>query len=247
MSTYSQSWPFRARAFPRFTPHVPNLDYYGECRPAGERGGDFFDFVPLDDGALALCLGEAEGSSRAASVTATGMQSFLRSLSLQRHGAPIAVVEEVNLIVHEIAPSNFAATLFYARVDPVNRQLLYLNGCHESALLVRKRPFRVFHLQSTGPVVGVSRRVYWEQRRMPLEPGDVLVAFTGGVGRAMCEDDVVSVVQENADARAGTLVAGILEAAGRGSGDRTVLAVRFTGAEEPALAEEESELSLAVA
>jgi serine phosphatase RsbU (regulator of sigma subunit) len=216
----------------QFIPFLPHLDYYGECRPAAKRGGDFFDFVPLEDESLALCLGESEEGS--------GLQSSLRALSLQRHGAPLRVVEEVDL-------GNKAVTLFYARVDPASRQLYYVNGSPAPALVVRKKPFRVFHLETTGPAMGPNRQLYWEQRRMPLESGDVLIAFTRGVARAMPEEELVGVIEENAESRAGTLVTGILEASARGPADRTALAVRFIGNEEPALSEESSELSLAVA
>jgi hypothetical protein len=191
MSTDSGSRPFPLSS-PLFTTPLPNLDYYGECRPAGDRGSDFFEFVPLEDGALSLCVGEED----------------------------------------ERAAERLA---FYARVDPALRQLSWRNS-RESALVVRKKPFHVFHLR-TEP----------DERRMPLQPGDILVAYTSGVGLAVQETEVIAVIQENSEARAGTLVAGILEAAARVPQDRTVLAVRLIGTEEPALAEEASELTLAVA
>ena len=73
---------------------------------------------------------------------------------------------------------------------------------------------------------------------MRIEPGDVMAAFAGDIA----ELAVVRVIRENPSDRAAALVSRILEL-GRG----TIVAVRFIAIEEPALAKESADLTLAVA
>lgn len=114
--------------------------------------------------------------------------------------------------------------LFYACVDPARGRLVYANARPEPAILARKHSRRVVHLENDGAIT--------------MQPGDVMVAFMGGIQ----EKVVLEAIRENPDTRAGPLVTRILERA-RG----TVVVVRFIANEEPALAEESSELTLAVA
>jgi len=119
-------------------------------------------------------------------------------------------------------------TLFYARVDPVRRELRYVNDGQEPALLVHRNALPVQHLGGVGA----------GERRVALEPGDVLAAYSGGV----TEQAALDVIREDPDARAGVIVSRILEGA-----VGTAVAVRVIAAEEPAIAEESDELELAVA
>jgi hypothetical protein len=119
-------------------------------------------------------------------------------------------------------------TLFYARVDPVRRQLVYINEGQEPGLLVHRHALPVHRLSGVGS----------GERRVALEPGDVLAAYSGGV----TEEAALDVIRDNPDARAGVMVPRMIEPAGG-----TAVAVRFIAAEEPALSEESTELELAVA
>jgi hypothetical protein len=114
--------------------------------------------------------------------------------------------------------------LFYAHVDPIRGRLVYVNSRPKPALLARRNSRRVIHLEHEGTIT--------------MLPGDVMVAFMGSIQ----EHVVLDAIRENPDARAGPLVTRILE-----HGHGTVIAVRFISNEEPALAEESSELTLAVA
>jgi hypothetical protein len=197
------------RFFPYHLPHIPNLDYYGECQPAGHVGGDFFDFVRLPSSTLVASVGDVSGRGVPAAIMMAGIQATLRGLAAGRPGKLSCVVQELNRIVCEVSPDNFYVTLFYAQIDPLQRQLNYVNAGHEAALLARKRSGRVHRLESSGTVLGLSSRSPYEQRSMALEPGDVLLAFTDGIteaadiqGRELCEAGVLRVMRNHSDARA---------------------------------------------
>jgi sigma-B regulation protein RsbU (phosphoserine phosphatase) len=242
-------------------PHVEGLDYFGDCRPAGEIGGDFFDFLPLPDGGLAVTVGEVSGHGIGSAILMSGLQAFLRGLTARGCGEIGGVVDELNRTVHQTSPDNFYATLFYAHFDPLRRQLQYVSAGHEPALLRRKRTGCIHRLEATGTVLGLTDRSRFGRRSLPIEAGDVLVAYTDGVtdaidaaGREWTESGIRQVLENHSDARPSHLVGLIMDEVDRFAGDsspaddRTAVAVRFTGMLERAIPEEESvELAFAAA
>ena len=233
------------RFLPFRLPIVSGLDYYGECQPAAadaaKEGGDFFDFVP-DANGLTISLGEVSGNGVGTAALNSGLQASLRGLSIAGHGRISSTVQALNKFVCELSPDDLYATLFYAHLDRVNRELRYISAAHEPVLLVRKDPARVRHLEGTGAVLGLSRRSEYRQRTIWLEPGDMLVAFSDGVsgatdeqGREWCERGVLDVVRQYPGARAASLARIIMAEVDRFTNhaappdDRTVVVVSFQG------------------
>jgi len=251
----------QSRLFPSRLPQLAGLDYYGECRPAGRVGGDFFDFVLLPENILAVSIGDVSGHGISAAIMMSGMQAFLRGLTAHRGGPVTGVVEELNRAVCQTSPDNFYATLLYAHVDPVRRQMHYVSAGHEPALLVRSRTGEIQRLDSTGTVLGLTARTTFEQRVLSFEPDDVFVAFTDGVteaadseGRELGQKGVIRILEDCARARASDLVCRIVEEVDRFTtyaaplDDRTAVAIRFTGrASQATFVEDTVELAFAAA
>jgi sigma-B regulation protein RsbU (phosphoserine phosphatase) len=185
------------------------LDYYGECRPAGETCRDFFDFVPLPDGGMLLAIGEISMEGVGAGIIVSGLQAFVRN---QRHRAAKdlgALMGTLNRSICDIASDNFYATLFCVSLDPARRQLRYASAGHEPVLLFHQRLERLRRLESTGTVLGLTTRAVYRQHAVSIDPGDVLIACTDGIteaagldGQPFGEEGVARVVRENSNAGA---------------------------------------------
>lgn len=217
------------------SPRIHGLDYYGDCQPAGDVGSDFYDLIPGEPDDLALSVGDVPMRGQDSAILTPVMRTLLRNLSGRRRGAVSDVVHELNRAVCQISPEDFYATLFYASLDTNRRQLDYVNAGHEPALLVRKQGGRAKRLESTGTVLGLTSRAAYKQRRISLEPGDILVAFTDGVSEALDpqgselrDTGILNVVRQHPDARSTDMVHYIMDATGRSSADdRTVVVVRL--------------------
>ncbi|HKE29481.1 MAG TPA: SpoIIE family protein phosphatase [Bryobacteraceae bacterium] len=227
-------------------PTVSGLDYHGEYRPASpalaKEGGDFFDFVPLAGSTLALSLGELSGAGAGTSVLMSGLQASLRGFAENGPHRISTTVEALNRTLCDLSPDYLYARLFYARLDASAHELTYVGAGHEPVLLVRRRPARIRRLESTGAVMGLTRRSAYHQRSLPVEPGDLLIAFSDGLsdalspaGRAFTEAGVLEAVLQTPDAGATELAREIMTAVDRFTGheapadDRTVVVVRVRG------------------
>jgi sigma-B regulation protein RsbU (phosphoserine phosphatase) len=220
---------------------IPSLDYYGASRPASNSTGDFFDFIALDSRLLAS-IGEAPGPGVSSPAVLTAVRAYFSGVACEGPDGLAAAGARLNRSLCEVASDGSLTTLFFACVDPLRRVLRYLSAGYESAFLFRAKSFRVRRLEPTGTVLGLTSRTVYRQRAVSLSPGDVLVAFTGGVadavdraGRAVGEEGVVTALKDQPDDPPRVLVERILNAVARyadGVGqlaDRTVLAVRFAG------------------
>ena len=219
MGNIYSSFPLSGLVEERWSTH---LDYCGECYPALESGGDFFAFVPRGNG-LVGAIGAISGHG----INAALLRLALRSL---KHGSTSDTVEQLNRMIYEVSPDDSFATLFYVRIDPQRRKLQYVSAGHEPALLVRNGSYRAQRLERTGTVLGLTDRSRYAHHTVLLEPGDVLVAFTEGIG--LDESEIVEVVRRYPEARARDLVREILAADARPVADRTAIAIRFTGVEQ---------------
>jgi serine phosphatase RsbU (regulator of sigma subunit) len=238
---------------------VAGIDYYGECRRAGELQSDFFDFVEFED-RLLLFLGDVAGYGDSSKMIAGGIGNMLRS---QRGGGLKAVVEEINRAVCDLSPNGLYVTLFCGWVDAARQQVTYVSAGHEPVILLSQSTGRLRRLESTGTVLGLTTRSVYRQHTISMEAGEILAGFTDGIteaaspnGEEFREEGVARVLLEKQDCDAAEICHAILGAVERFGGpeaadDQTATVVRFARrAERQPLvqeAEEAPELAMAAA
>jgi sigma-B regulation protein RsbU (phosphoserine phosphatase) len=173
------------RLFPQRLPLVPGLDYCGQCRPAREVGGDYYDFLELPEGKLGIAIGDVSGKGIGAALLMASLEASLRGQALV---APdlAELMNRINSLVLDASSASRYATLFYGEYDPRSRQLSYVNAGHNPPVILRKSDggFVIFRLENGGPVVGLLRERY-EQESFAQKPGDMIVLFTDGISESM--------------------------------------------------------------
>ena len=171
--------------FPQRLPAVPGLDYCGQCRPAREVGGDYYDFLALPGGRLGIAIGDVSGKGVGAALMMASLEASLRALASVVDDPP-ELMERVNSLVYQASSSNRYATLFYAQYDPASRRLSYVNAGHNPPVVLRNRAgsCQVLRLETGGPVIGLLPHRY-ERGIFSHEAGDLVVLFTDGVSESM--------------------------------------------------------------
>ncbi len=194
------------RMFPQTFPSVAGVDIAGHCRPAQGIGGDYYDFIALDDandgGAktssrLGIAIGDVSGKGISAALLMASLRASLRGQALT--GFDLAhLVCNVNRQLYDSSDSNRYATFFFAQYDPATRQLTYVNAGHNAPVVLRRRfietaatqqstetACEILRLEEGGPVVGLLRDASYQQCDLAMRPGDVLLGYTDGISEAM--------------------------------------------------------------
>jgi phosphoserine phosphatase RsbU/P len=233
------------RLLPNCLTAIPGFDYYGECRPAEDVGGDFFDVVGLDHGILRCGVGDITGKGIAAAIMMAGVQATLHGLTGVSSATILDIVHALNRRVWEVSPENLFATLFCAEIDAGAGILRYVNAGHPPAFLIRAHSLKVERLDVGGTVIGLSRHTAYRQQTIDVYPGDILVAWTDGVSEAMDLDGrqlddtrLLRILRRAARGNARDLVDSIMRAVADDTGgpgpadDQTALVVRLGVAHE---------------
>ena len=174
--------------FPGLFPEVPGLRVYGVCKPARTVSGDYFDFQPLAGDRLALVLGDVSGKGISAALLMAAIQASLRAQFYDgRSGAAAStatistaeIVERLNRQLLDSTTAEKYTTFFYGIYESRTRTLTYTNAGHLSPALFRRN--RILRLEVGGTVVGLFPGIKYDQEKIQLEPGDVLLAFTDGL------------------------------------------------------------------
>jgi sigma-B regulation protein RsbU (phosphoserine phosphatase) len=174
------------RLFPENNPDTATVQLFGVCLPARGVGGDYYDFLHLDDGRIGIALADVAGKGIAAALIMSVVQASLRSLAGSDGGSLAELTSKMNrLLYRSTGPSSYA-TFFYAEIDEDKRQLRYVNAGHNPQFLLRNcQTTTIEQLSTGGTIIGMFPQMKYEEAAVDLSPGDVLIAFTDGVPEAL--------------------------------------------------------------
>lgn len=171
--------------FPKRRPAMPSIDALGVCKPAKVVSGDFYDYVDLDEGRVAIAFGDVAGKGISSALVMAAAHSTIRTQLARLRGEAdlekgvVEIVRETNQQLFEGTAPELYTTLFFAVYDAAVRELVYVNAGHLPPFLIRNGEHSP--LEVTGMVVGAFPKIGYESRRIALEVGDLLVAFTDGI------------------------------------------------------------------
>ncbi len=163
-------------------PHGPlNLgltQVQGVSVPAREVGGDFFNYFVLDDGQIALLMGDVSGKGVGAALLMANIQASLKiRLALGQNLA--AVADALDRDIEAGSPGSVYATLFIGVLDPVTRRLRYVNAGHNPQYALR-RAGGLERMHATGFPVGLIAGHGYTELSVQLAAGDLLFFYTDG-------------------------------------------------------------------
>jgi phosphoserine phosphatase RsbU/P len=177
------------KLFPQKLPQLAGIDCAGYCRPAQGVGGDYYDFLALPGGRLGIALGDVAGKGIPAALLMASLQASLRGQRLSGPADLAQLVTNLNFLIYEASPDNRYATFFYGEYDPATRCLDFVNAGHNAPMMFRGATGELVRLAATGPVVGLIDAGDFQQRRIELAPGDVLLVYSDGISEAMNTED----------------------------------------------------------
>lgn len=199
------------KLLPKDRVEVEGLSIAPFCLPATEVGGDYYDFIPLDDGRLALLIADVSGKGTSAALYMAELKGLVLSLS-QIYHSPRKLLVEADKILSATLDSRSFITMVYAVIDMNERRMTYARAGHNP----------IFHLSPNGGGgkanvlapdgmgLALDRGVLFERvlREASVEfiSGDVFLFFTDGISEAMNtrdelfgEERIRAILEENGD------------------------------------------------
>jgi serine phosphatase RsbU (regulator of sigma subunit) len=175
---------------------VPGLSLSASCVPAREVGGDYYDFLPLDDDRLGVLIADVSGKGTSAALYMAELKGVILSLS-RTCRSPRQLLLAANDIISRNLDSRSFITMTYAVIDLEARVMTWARAGH-TPLIHRSAsgvaPPRVEVLMPDGLVLGlrIDRGELFarllQEVTLPIERDDVLLFFTDGISEAMNAD-----------------------------------------------------------
>jgi phosphoserine phosphatase RsbU/P len=171
---------------PKSSPYIPGFAISGLCVPAGAIGGDWYDFIPIQDGRWGLVLADVSGKGTAAALLMAATRGVLRSLA-EASCTPSGVLRKVNqLLVEDLPPARFV-TMVYAILDPAKCTLTIASAGHLQPLLIHGEEAKFLHTEAGMPL-GLGLGEY-SHAEIQLTPGSRVVFYSDGITEAANPDD----------------------------------------------------------
>jgi serine phosphatase RsbU (regulator of sigma subunit) len=170
----------QANLFPRQLPAIPGATLAGQCLPALETGGDFYDVLAVDDDRFGFSIGDVSGKSLPAAMLMAVARSIVRSEAID-HATPERVVTETNrLVAQDVLPSTFVS-LCYAVYEAATRRLILANAGHIVPLIRRADGRMEWTAPPSNLPLGILADTQYEAVAEQLYPGDSVLFMTDGL------------------------------------------------------------------
>lgn len=171
---------------PAGPPSVVGLDVFGVNIPAKDVAGDYFDWIALPSGSLAVAVGDVSGKGVSSSLL---MSHLHASLHAESRGSedPREIIEAMNLSLSRAIEAHHFATFFLAVVCSEKHSIKYCNAGHSPVLLISGGEVRP--LEPTGIPLGVFEETPYAGEDVAFGPADYLVICSDGVTESQHRDE----------------------------------------------------------
>jgi len=164
---------------PESPPEIQGYQFSAKTIPAQFVGGDFFDFILLDEKSLGMVLGDVSGKGVSAALYMAKLMSDFRYVSLI-NSDPGAVISQINYILSNRTRRGMFATAVFLLLDTKNMKLKLCNAGHHSLIILRNQ--KEFHEvgRAGGIPLGIQENASYSQEDIQLQSGDIAVLYSDG-------------------------------------------------------------------
>lgn len=171
---------------PKSSPFVPGVVFEAVSVPAGEVGGDWYDYIDLGDNRWGIVLADVSGKGMGAALLMSATRGILRSLATTSQ-SPAEVLSRLNCVLKDDFPSGRYVTMIYGIFDAAGRTFTFANAGHPHPVFVHEGQAELINGESGLPL-GLAASVYHDQT-IALQHGAKLLFYSDGISEASDADD----------------------------------------------------------
>ena len=171
----------QARFLPRSVPKPEGYEFFAHYHAAYSIGGDYYDFVELPGGRIAVVLGDVAGKGVAAALMMAKFSGDTRTC-IHIEGTPSAAAGRLNGLLCSAEIDDRFITLSLGVLELDAKRFTIVSAGH-LPVMVRRRDGRVesFGAEIAGFPLGIAEKTEYRQAVIGLERGDVVVVISDGV------------------------------------------------------------------
>lgn len=164
-------------------PDIPGFDIAASCKTAYEVGGDYFDFISLDEHRTLVVIADVSGKGVKAAFFMTLLKGYLQAVS-EQHRDVGEIMKTVNRLFHANSPRGTFITALAGVLDVRTGTFEFARAGHDPLLLLDARTGQAEVHQPKGFALGMAKphkfNDYLEIRRVTIGEDQAVVLFTDG-------------------------------------------------------------------
>ncbi len=172
---------------PKRFPEFDNLELEAVNIPSKYVGGDYYDFIKLDNDILVTVIADVSGKGVPASLLMANLQASIRALAGEIEDSAV-LTAKVNDIIYDNTASDKFITFFYSRFDKSTGELEYCNAGHNHPVVIN-RDGSLKYLDEGGLILGMLPDLTYKKGLVKLNPGDTVIMYTDGVTEALNHEE----------------------------------------------------------
>ncbi len=178
---------------PQTYPKINGYKFSVKYKPSQDIGGDFYDFITLPNGNIAVAFADVAGHGIPASLLSTMFKVHLVS-NTKEVQEPSQLLKNLNEAIVESFPAGKFISLFYLEIDKNTGEINYCKAAQEPALVV-KNSGEILELKGKGQVLGLFSEkdfpgiLNFKTEQLTLEKGDKLFLYTDGINESQNKND----------------------------------------------------------
>jgi sigma-B regulation protein RsbU (phosphoserine phosphatase) len=169
---------------PDAAPQVPGWEFAATWQPARQVAGDYYDFIPFEDGRVGLVIADVTDKGMPAALFMAMTRTVIRA-SVTSAASPAEGISKANQLICADSTDGMFVTLFYAQIDPQSAQVTYVNAGHDPPMFyhlhANTQQGQLAMLERTGMVLGILKDTPFTQNKVKLSPGDFILLYTDGI------------------------------------------------------------------
>jgi len=169
----------QTRLLPQSPPRIKGYEFAGLCIPTFEIGGDYFDYIQIDEDKIAITVADISGDGIPAALIMTAYRALLRS-HVKMYRDPSDLMQFLNTQLSDFTRKKDFVTAFYGILNTKDNTFHYTNCGHNPPLLFKTNG-EVELLDLHGPSLCLMEDVRFKNGKAKLNPGDQIVLYTDGV------------------------------------------------------------------
>ncbi|MEJ2196042.1 MAG: PP2C family protein-serine/threonine phosphatase [Ignavibacteriaceae bacterium] len=172
------------KMLPKENPVIPGYLISSMCIPALEVGGDYFDFIKLDENKIGIVIADVAGKGLPAAIYMTLTKGAFQSYT-GLSDSPKEVLTKLNSLIYDTIERGSFITMFYAVLDYENDKLTFARAGHEPVIYFNNKKEKLSLLKPGGIGLGLEEGKIFseslEENEINVLDGDSFLFFTDGL------------------------------------------------------------------
>jgi sigma-B regulation protein RsbU (phosphoserine phosphatase) len=191
--------------FPEKFPDNDYLQVAAKYLPHQQVGGDYYDFIPLNNHEFVFCIADVSGKGVAAALLMSNIQATLHSLINYTHNLKDIIIEINKRVILNARHEKFLS-IFLAKLNTKSQQLTYINAGHNPPILYYENKFAELNKGCT--LLGLEESIPVSVEIFNYSSEFALVCYTDGLtdtvnsaGESISVQEIQEIIRRNGKAR----------------------------------------------